>query len=348
MSVALWGTIAGILGVIVGPLMYVIAGRNAPDQDTWCLYALLLYCSGPDEVAEGRGYSVGSLNKLSVEALTRSGDEDYSSWKTRRKFGSVVLHELRRNKGIIDKLKNVEPRSASAGARTGRRDGALLVLTDRGRSLLEDLLDQCRNDPDARLDPYVPKSRSKSNVSSEWLVLRPDKQSRDRLFAIYADLKREQNPTRAASVGTRGARGGSANADEARHSDTRFVIDSEHLVARGEFAASAQVPDGFKVLAGSAASADEASSLSQGCQRTRKSLLSDGILAASSGRYEFNYDHVFATPTQAASVVLGRSNKGIDAWLTEDDRSVTLGDLAETREASGTPKPQRGRPRPRS
>ena len=326
MSIELLGLIAAVLMPIA---LYMFVSRNAPDQDTWCLYTVLLYCSGPDEIARDRGYSAGRLNSLSVEALTKSGDEDYASWKTRRKFGSIVIHELRHNKGIIDKRKNVEPRPAPDETRSSRRHGALLVLTDRGHSLLEDLLDQCRNDPDARLDSYVPKV--KSDISPAWRVLRPDKQSRDRLFAIYADLKREQNPKRTRVGGTSGAPNGGADVDEARHGDTRFVIDSEHIVAHGEYAASAQVPDGFIVFAGSTASADEASSLSQGCQRTRKSLLSDGILAASGDRYEFKYDHVFATPTQAASVVLGRSSKGIDAWLTEDDRSITLGDLAETR-----------------
>ena len=342
MSVELLGLIAAVVMPIA---LYMFVSRNAPDQDTWCLYTVLLYCSGPDEIARGRGYSAGHLNSLSVEALNKSGDEDYAGWKTRRKFGSVVIHELRHNKGVIDKRRNVEPRPASDGTRTGRRHGALLVLTERGHALLEDLLDRCRNDPEARLDSYVPKA--KSDASPAWRVLRPDKQSRDRLFAIYADLKREQNPARAESVGSSGALSGGGDPDEARHRDIRFVINSDHLVARGKYAASAQAPDGFMVLAGSEASADETSSLPQGWQQTRKILLSGGTLAASGDRYEFKYGHVFATPTLAASVVLGRSSKGADAWLTEEDRTVTLGDLAKTRVATATPKPQRVRPRPR-
>lgn len=178
MSIELLALIAAVVMPIA---LYMFVSRNAPDQDTWCLYTVLLYCSGPDEVARGRGYSAGHLNSLSVEALTKSGDEDYASWKTRRKFGSIVIHELRHNKDIIDKRKNVERRAAPDETRSSRRHGALLVLTDKGHRLLEDLLDQCRNDPDARLDSYVPKV--KSDISPAWRVLRPDKQSRDKLFA---------------------------------------------------------------------------------------------------------------------------------------------------------------------
>jgi len=60
----------------------------------------------------------------------------------------------------------------------------------------------------------------------------------------------------------------------------------------------------------------------------RKALVENGVLKASGDGYTFTQDYVFASPSTAAGVVLGRSSNGRVRWKTEDGR--TLKEFQET------------------
>jgi hypothetical protein len=79
-----------------------------------------------------------------------------------------------------------------------------------------------------------------------------------------------------------------------RDADARAVVTAEGVV----------------VLEGSLASADEVQSIPEPTKRLRAKLVQDGALVLEGSHYRFARDVLFATPSSAAKVVLGRSANG--------------------------------------
>ena len=81
--------------------------------------------------------------------------------------------------------------------------------------------------------------------------------------------------------------------------------------------------DGFVVLKGSSGPMENTSS--QGgvqAERLRAPLIASGVLTADGPQLRFTRDHLFRTPSGAASVLLGRSANGWIEWMTTDRQTV--------------------------
>lgn len=90
----------------------------------------------------------------------------------------------------------------------------------------------------------------------------------------------------------------------------------------GRLVASAiRTNEGIVVLAGSDATPDIQGSLSMGYRSLREGLIASGVITQAGGKYKFTRDHLFASPSQAAPVVVGYSINGRDAWKTKDGRA---------------------------
>lgn len=74
---------------------------------------------------------------------------------------------------------------------------------------------------------------------------------------------------------------------------------------------------GFMVLKGSTATLEQADSLRQPVIELRQSLLSQGILVKMPDGYVFTADHLFNSPSLAASLIAGNNRSGLDAWSNE-------------------------------
>lgn len=94
--------------------------------------------------------------------------------------------------------------------------------------------------------------------------------------------------------------------------------------ARGADAKGFIVPDGFVVLQGSNIANSTAPSLSKSLVRLRDSLIAKGIINQD---YVLTKDHVFTSPSTAASVVLGRNANGRVEWKTVTKE--TINDIEE-------------------
>mgnify|MGYP001216182913 CR=1 FL=1 len=101
-----------------------------------------------------------------------------------------------------------------------------------------------------------------------------------------------------------------------------------HLHGRGVDAKGRESTEGFVVCAGSRAVKSEVPSCHSYLTEMRKALVENGVLKASGDGYTFTQDYVFASPSTAAGVVLGRSSNGRVRWKTEDGR--TLKEFQET------------------
>ena len=87
--------------------------------------------------------------------------------------------------------------------------------------------------------------------------------------------------------------------------------------ATGEF-----TEDGLVVFAGSRCNLHEAKSAKHHVREARKRLKEDGVLQANGTVFEFAADHIFASPSRAAAVVLGREANGWIEWKYEDGRTL--------------------------
>ncbi len=98
--------------------------------------------------------------------------------------------------------------------------------------------------------------------------------------------------------------------------------------ARGAEARTIITAEGVVVLQGSFAAADEVESTPESTRRHRAKLVQEGALVLRESRYRFERDVLFATPSSAASVVLGRSANGRIELI--DDVGRTLKWLEES------------------
>ena len=80
--------------------------------------------------------------------------------------------------------------------------------------------------------------------------------------------------------------------------------------------------EGVVVLQGAFAVADEVESTPDSTGRLRAKLAQEGALVLHESRYRFERDVLFATPSSAASVVLGRSANGRVELIDEAGRTL--------------------------
>ncbi len=86
------------------------------------------------------------------------------------------------------------------------------------------------------------------------------------------------------------------------------------VAARGANAKAVLTSDGMVVGKGSEVAVTTVPSTPEPVVRLRDALLKDGVLVAENGKFVFARDHLFASPSTAASVVLGRSANGRIEW----------------------------------
>ena len=99
---------------------------------------------------------------------------------------------------------------------------------------------------------------------------------------------------------------------------TQFSIKSP----RGAEARATVTSEGIVVLENSYAAQDEVESTPDSTRKLRKKLVDDGTLVLRDARFRFSQNVLFATPSLAASVVLGRSANGRVELLDEAGRTL--------------------------
>lgn len=102
-----------------------------------------------------------------------------------------------------------------------------------------------------------------------------------------------------------------------RTSTVEYFIAGKGVAARG-----VETPQGFVVRAGSTSSPKTAPSCHGYLIELRIALQENGVLMDRDGSLTFTQDYVFASPSTAAGVVLGRSSNGREEWKTK--RGQTL------------------------
>ena len=103
--------------------------------------------------------------------------------------------------------------------------------------------------------------------------------------------------------------------------------------ARGASARGRDTAQGFIVLAGSTAAADEVDSLSKHfptISQLRQDLLSNGVLVPDGTAWRFSQDYTFGSPSTASTFVLGRSSNGRTSWKDANGRTLKEIQEAET------------------
>jgi hypothetical protein len=106
--------------------------------------------------------------------------------------------------------------------------------------------------------------------------------------------------------------------------DTAVSINNNRIMffitaARGANAKGMVVADGFAVLKESVAASSTTPSMTENLVRLRASLYERGIIDIQN---VFTRDHVFTSPSLAASVVMGRNANGLTEWKTEDRKTI--------------------------
>lgn len=92
--------------------------------------------------------------------------------------------------------------------------------------------------------------------------------------------------------------------------------------ARGAEARAIVTTEGVVVLEGSFAAVDEVPTTPDSTRRLRAKLVQEGALVLQESCYRFERDVLFATPSSAASVVLGRSANGRIELVDEAGRTL--------------------------
>jgi hypothetical protein len=96
-----------------------------------------------------------------------------------------------------------------------------------------------------------------------------------------------------------------------------FVVGAGGLTARGYEAST-----GFVVRSGSQAAKVEAASIPDYLRDLRSTLAARGVLGDRGAWYELTEDYVFASPSTAAGVMLGRSANGRVEWKTSEGQTL--------------------------
>jgi hypothetical protein len=101
-----------------------------------------------------------------------------------------------------------------------------------------------------------------------------------------------------------------------------------YLKGRGVEARGIETPEGFEVRAGSHAAKDEVPSCHAYLRDLRAALVENGVLKPAGDGYAFMQNYLFASPSTAAGVVLGRSANGRIEWKTKAGK--TLKEIQDT------------------
>lgn len=97
-----------------------------------------------------------------------------------------------------------------------------------------------------------------------------------------------------------------------------YVCKASGADARGEY-----TPEGFVVLKGSRGRIENVASIrGTPLERMRLGLVEEGVLLAEGEHYRFTRDRAFASPSAAASAVMGRTANGWVEWKAEDGRTL--------------------------
>lgn len=105
------------------------------------------------------------------------------------------------------------------------------------------------------------------------------------------------------------------------------------LSAKGVKADGAETSEGFVVRTGSGAVKSTVPSCHAYLKELRAALIANEVLKPAGDGFVFTQDYVFASPSTAAGVVLGRSSNGRVEWKTKDGR--TLKQVQEAEASSG-------------
>lgn len=97
-----------------------------------------------------------------------------------------------------------------------------------------------------------------------------------------------------------------------------YVLSS----SRGADARGLLTSEGFVVLKDSVASGSEVPSVPEFAVKIRRRLIAEGVLIPQDGSYVFTRNHLFVSPSGAASVVLGRSANGWVEWRDRQGRTL--------------------------
>lgn len=87
--------------------------------------------------------------------------------------------------------------------------------------------------------------------------------------------------------------------------------------AEGEY-----TEDGLIVFAGSTCNLQETKSAGPYVKNWREQLVEDGVLQKEGNVYIFTQDHIFSSPSTAASVVLARRASGWTEWKYKDGKTL--------------------------
>jgi len=93
---------------------------------------------------------------------------------------------------------------------------------------------------------------------------------------------------------------------------------------RGAEGQGEQTSEGFVVFKGSKAAGKAVASMTQSLVNLRQKLINDGVLVDKKEYFEFPEDHIFSSPSTAASIVLGRNANGLQDAKKEKKDIQTL------------------------
>lgn len=96
------------------------------------------------------------------------------------------------------------------------------------------------------------------------------------------------------------------------------------LICKGKaaFAEGEYTEDGLIVFAGSTANLKEIDKCAPYVVNMRRRMVEEGILTPNGNVYKFAVNHIFSSPSAAASVVLGRQANGWIEWKYKDGRTL--------------------------
>lgn len=97
-----------------------------------------------------------------------------------------------------------------------------------------------------------------------------------------------------------------------------------HTKNEKALAIAQRTDEGMVILANSKALLETYSSLSNGNREIREHLLERGLLYKDGDYYVFTKDVLLASPSQAASVVLGYSVNGREVWVNQNSQSLKI------------------------
>lgn len=105
-----------------------------------------------------------------------------------------------------------------------------------------------------------------------------------------------------------------------------------HIQAKGIAAKGYESSQGFVVLSGSQAVAEEVPSIHRYMSALRQDLLGQGVLQQERTHLIFTQDYVFNSPSTAAGVTLGTPSNGRTAWKSADGKTLKEIQEGETRD----------------